>query len=695
MEKPPVARIEIARDTYFGTTIEDPYRWLEDWQSRESQMWLNGQAEYARQLLVALPAREVLTSRIDELSEAGQLLYGFNIAGGRYFYLRRDTGDNVPKLVVRTSQDAPEKVLLNPNAMPGDVHTVIDWFYPSHDGKLLAYGLSQGGSEESTLYILDVDTGATLSEAITRTRFGSVSWLEDNRSFFYCRLPEPVPGALITERYHNLRSYWHNVGQEAEQDVAMFGRGVNSNVEIALTDFLDVKITKDSGWVIGVVIHGVLNERTLYATPIQALIADPVHCAWQKIADIEDAVTKFEVDGDLIYLCTHKDAPRYKIIATSLQNPELATAQVIVPPSQAVIQDLMLLSGYLLTRDLEAGIGRVRRIKLDGGQLEQVSLPYDGTISEWASNESGAELLLHMTGWTQSNQIFRYDLSNHTLMDTGWQPASPIDFSDIESQEVFAPSKDGTLIPLSIIYRRGLKLDGNNPTLLAAYGSYGLIAYPPSFMPMMKAWYERGGVFAVAHVRGGGEYGKEWHLASYKLSKQNTVDDVIACAEYLVKAGYTRPEKLAGEGTSAGGIPSGGALTQRPDLFAVMVVRVAVTNFLRFEFSENGPPNVPEFGSVTTEDGFKGLQIMDSYTKIRDGVNYPAVLLTAGVNDPRVVVWQPAKMTARLQAATASSKPVILRVEIQAGHGMGSTRQQLNEELADKLAFLLQQFGEE
>ncbi len=694
MEKPPIARIEMVRDTHFGATVEDPYRWLEDWQSAESQAWLNGQAEYARQLLAALPTRPALSARINQLSDAGPLLYSLHIAEGRYFYFRRDSGDNVPKLVVRTSLDAAEKVLLDPNTMTGDVHTVIDWFYPSHDGKLLAYGLSQGGSEESTLYILEVDTGETLSDAITRSRFGAVSWLEDNRSFLYTRMAEPVPGALVSERYHNMRSNLHQVGQLAEQDVTMFGRGLNPQVEIALTDIPSVKITKDSRWAIGVVSHGVLNERTLYAAPVQALIADPAHCAWRKIADIEDAVTAFEVDGDLIYLCTHKDAPRYKIIVTSLESPDLATAQVIVPPSQVVIRAFALVSGYLLTQDLDAGIGKIRRIKLDGGALEQVALPYEGTISEWAGNESEAELLVQMTGWTEANQIFRYDLSRDSLTDTGWRPPSSIDFSDIEAHEVFAPSKDGTLIPLSIVHRKGLKLDGNNPTLLAGYGSYGLIGYPPSFIPTMKAWYERGGVFAAAHVRGGGEYGKEWHLASYKLGKQNTVDDFIACAEYLVKAGYTSPAKLAGEGTSAGGIPSGGALTQRPDLFAVMVVRVAVTNFLRFEVSENGPMNIPEFGSVTTEDGFKGLQIMDSYTKVRDGANYPAVLLTAGMNDPRVVAWQPAKMTARLQAATASGKPVILRLETQAGHGMGSTRHQLDEELADKLAFLLQQFAE-
>jgi prolyl oligopeptidase len=235
-----------------------------------------------------------------------------------------------------------------------------------------------------------------------------------------------------------------------------------------------------------------------------------------------------------------------------------------------------------------------------------------------------------------------------------------------------------------------LELTGNNPTLLTGYGSYGL-TINPAFSPAMLAWYERGGIYAVAHIRGGGEYGEEWHLAGKKLKKQNTIDDFIACAEYLIAQKYTRPERLAGEGTSAGGIPSGGSLVKRPDLWSVMVIRVGVTNTLRSEASENGPPNVPEFGSVSTEEGFKGLMIVDSYHKVKDGTNYPAVLLTTGLNDPRVVVWQATKMAARLQEATSTGKPILLRVEEQGGHGMGSTKQQVEAELADKLAFLLQQ----
>ena len=440
---------------------------------------------------------------------------------------------------------------------------------------------------------------------------------------------------------------------------------------------------------IGFVVHGVLNELTIYAAP-RSMLTEPETCPWTKVADIEDAVSDLAFADDTIYLKTHKDALRYKVIATSLKAPDIANAATVIPESKVVIQQLFVAGDYLLTQDLDGGITRMRRISRHGGPLEEVALPVAGSITGTASISSSPTVLLQLTSWTISPRIYLYNSAENTLQDSGWLAPSPIDFSAIEAHEVQVPAKDGVLIPLSIIHKKGLKLDGNNPTLLTGYGSYGM-TIDPAFSPTTLAWYERGGIYAIAHIRGGGEYGEEWHQAGQKLNKQNTIDDFIACAEYLIAQKYTRPEKLAGEGTSAGGIPSGGSLVKRPDLWSVMVIRVGVTNTLRFEVSENGPPNVPEFGSVSTEDGFKGLTIVNSYHKVKDGTKYPAVLLTTGLNDPRVVVWQATKMAARLQAATASDKPILLRVEEQGGHGMGSTKQQMEAELADKLAFLLQQ----
>ena len=683
----PVARKEVVTETHYGTTIEDPYRWMEDWKGEELKTWVQAQGAYARTYLDNLPEHATFAQRIHELGDASPAFYFLAMQGGKYFYLRRDPGENIGKLVVRDHEDAPARILFDPNKLGGDVHTAIDWYFPSFDGQYVLYGISQGGSEESTLHVLEVESAKTLDLAITRTRFGLISWLADSRSFLYHRFPELPEGASQMEKYNNSRIYLHRLGSDPDLDPVVFGRGVSTGVEITPEDFPYVAVTPDSEWMIGTVIHGVLNEKTLYVAP-RSQVDDPVNISWRKVADVEDAVVEFDLSGDTIYLMTHKDALRYKVIATSLTHPDLSQATVVVPPSTSGIQEIRAIDDYLLTRELDGGLARVRRVRPSDGAMEQVALPFDGTITQWANGHGSKKLLLQITSWTVSPRIYLYDVEQNTLHDTGWSPPSPIDFSGIESHEVFATAPDGTQIPLSIIHKKGLERNGNNPALLRGYGSYG-ISILPTFLATSLAWFEQGGVLAVGHIRGGGEYGEEWHQAGQKLNKQHTIDDFIACAEYLIQNGYTKTGRIGGEGTSAGGIPSGGSLTKRPDLWGAMIIRVAVTNFLRFEFTENGPPNIPEFGSITTEEGFKGLNIMDSYTKVRDGVNYPAIMLTTGLNDPRVVVWQATKMAARLQAATASGKPVILRVEEQAGHGMGSTKSQVEDELADEFAFLM------
>jgi prolyl oligopeptidase len=321
-------------------------------------------------------------------------------------------------------------------------------------------------------------------------------------------------------------------------------------------------------------------------------------------------------------------------------------------------------------------------------------LPVDGTVLGWAARPDLPEALLLLTSWAQPPRVYRYDGASGAVEDAGWPPApSPApDFGAVVVTDLQVPARDGTPIPLSVIHRKGLELDGENPTVLVGYGSYG-ISLRPRFEPEWLAWYERGGIQAVGHLRGGGELGRGWHEAGRGPTKENTITDFIDCAEHLIAAGYTRPGRLAGQGASAGGIPTGGALVRRPELWAAMVLLVPAVNLTRMEFSDNGPINVPEFGSVSTEDGLRALLIVDSYLRVCDGGHYPAVLLTAGLNDPRVTPWQPAKLAARLQAATASGRPVLLRVDEHAGHGIGSTRAQRDALFADELAFLLQAFG--
>lgn len=695
MMTPPAARIEVVRDTYFGVTVDDPYRWMEDWESAEARAWLDAQAAHARAFLDALPQRAALRTRIGELSAGSPTLDDFKVAAGRVFYLRRDPGADLPALVTRHMPDGPERVLLDPNSVADAVRTAIDWYVPSPNGQRVAYGISEGGSENSTLHVLEVETGRTLDVAISRVRFAFVSWLEDNRSFVYHRYPDPPADTPPAERRYDSRTYLHRLGDDPEQDPVVFARGLNPRVEMTRLDRPFIVLPPQSAWMIGIISHsalggGKLSDCTLYAAP-RAGLSDPAACSWTRVADAADGVTGFAVRGDTLYLVTSRAAPRYQVLGVSLRDP-LSQPTVVVPEGPAVIEDIRVAGSYLLIRDLDGGIGRLRRVALAGGAAEDVALPVDGTILGWANEPDGPEVLLHLTSWTEAPRVYRYDVRSGALEDTGWIPPSPVDFSGVEAYEAQAPAADGTPIPLTIIHKKGLPRDGNNPTLLTGYGSYG-IAVTPFFRPEMLAWYERGGVWAIAHLRGGGEFGREWHEAGRKLNKETTIGDFIACADYLIAHKYTRPERLAGEGGSAGGIPSGGALVRRPDLWAAMVMLVAVTNALRLELSENGPVNVPEFGSVATEEGFQSLRIIDSYARVRDGAPYPAALLTTGLNDPRVAVWQATKMAARLQAATTSGRPVLVRVEEQGGHGPGATREQADAELADELAFVLHACG--
>jgi prolyl oligopeptidase len=689
----PVARVEVVQDTYFGTTIADPYRWMEHWKGEEFQAWLKEQAAYAQEQLDALPGRATLLESITALTNAGPDLQDFRVMGERIFYLRRDPGEHLMKLMVRLpeAQGGQEKTLFNPNVIKGEAQTAIDWYFPSWDGRCVAYGISQGGAENSVLHVLEVDSGAILDLKIPRTDFTHISWLEDNRAFVYHRFPEWPVGTPETEYYRDGCTYLHRLGEDVANDRPVFGANLSVGVEVGRDDYPFLMLSPQSDWMIGLVVHGDLEEKSIYAAP-RSTLADPATIPWKRICDVEDAVADYDLIGDTIYLRTHKNAPRYQIIATSLRQPDLANATVVVPESRVVIEAIKVAGDYLLLSDLDGGIGRLRRVKRSGGEPEAIPVPFEGAIDEWANAPGSHLVLVRMTSWVSAPRIYRCNVNTSTLEDTGIYPPSPLDFSAIETHEVQYPARDGTLIPLSLIHKQGLRLTGDNPTLLMGYGSYG-INMKPFFMPHMKAWYDLGGVLAVAHIRGGGEYGKEWHLAGKGVNKGTTIEDFIAAAEYLIAQNYTSPQRLAGEGGSAGGITTGGALVRRPDLWAVMVMKVPVNNTLRVEFTPNGPPNIFEFGSVMTEEGFRGLHIMDAYTRVRDGVAYPAVLLTGGANDPRVIIWQAAKIAARLQAATSSSKPVLLRVEFQGGHGMGSTQQQFNEEYADEFAFLCQQMG--
>ena len=682
---PPVARVDIVREERFGVVLADPYRWMEDADGDEMREWLSGQAAYASSVLAGLPGRDGLLARVTELTAGASGKSAFQLAGDRVFFLR-EAGEGSPALMADDG-----RVLLDPAALPGSEHSSVDWFVPSPDGRLVACGISQGGSERSTLRVIDADSGELLPDAVPGTFLAAVSWVPGRDALVCHRYLVPPPGMEPRQRRHDSRACLHRLGTAAADDLVVLARGLNARVAITPIDRPLMLTPSGSDWMVAIISHSSLgraiaeemSDSTLYVAPRDGL-ADPPACPWQRVAGPADGVTALAVHGDNLYLVT----PRSEVVRVPLAAPDLAKATVVLAGGERTVAGIRVMGDRLLVHERVAGISRIREVPLAGGTVREVPLPVEGAIEEWTTHPDRSEAFITINSWTQSSRVYRYDGSAGTVTDTGWLPPAAADFSDIVASDLRAPARDGTLIPLRVVHRKGLALDGANPAILSGYGSYGHVS-AQLFVPEMLAWYERGGVYAYAGLRGGGEYGREWHEAGRGPRKENTITDFIDCAEYLIKLGYTSTQRLAGEGGSAGGIPTGGALVRRPDLWGAMIMQVPSTNSTRFEFSENGPVNVPEMGSVSTESGLRDLLITDSYLRVRDGTRYPAVLLTAGLNDPRVVVWQPAKMAARLQAATASGRPVLLRIDPHAGHGYGSTQAQRTELTADILAFLL------
>jgi prolyl oligopeptidase len=690
---PPATPVREVKEDYFGSTVIDPYRWLEKTSDSEVADWMKAQDNYTRGILNKIPGRDKLAQRIKALDNAGVNVGDLQVWGGHYFYLKTEPGSDNRKLCVRDAVSAPERVLVDPEKLttPEGKHYSIDYFQPSLDGKYVAYGISPGGSENSILHVIETATAKVLADTIDRAQFASPSWLPDGKSFLYTRQQKLAADAPPTAVYQKLRSYRHTLGADPEKETAVFGYAVNSAIKFTEDDFPVIQFSPAAPkYLVALVVHGVKRELDAYVTPAGTQLAATT--AWAKIADETDQVVGGDVHGDNMYLLSHKDASRFKVLRTSLAKPDLAHAEVVVPPTAVVIVSVAAAADSLYVQDLDGGLGRVRRLPYTGGAATRVTLPFEGAVSSLVVNPTLPGAWVEMTSWTKSPAWFALNAKSGQMTDTRILPPSPVDYSQIESEEVQARSADGTMVPLSIIHKKGLKLDGSHPTWLEAYGAYG-ITIDPAFRPTWLAWLEMDGVYAVAHSRGGGEYGEDWHLAGKLLTKQHTIDDMIAGAQYLIEHRYTSAQKLAGEGTSAGGITIGGAVTQRPDLFAAALIRVGDSDALRSETMASGPANIPEFGTVKTPEGFKALYAMDAYQHVKNGTPYPAVLLTTGANDPRVAPWQAAKMAARLQAATSSNKPVLLRVDYDAGHGLGSTKSQRDQELADEESFLLWQFG--
>jgi prolyl oligopeptidase len=691
---PAKAPVRDVTDTHFGVTVDDPYRYLEDLKNPDVAAWIKSQAHYTREMLDRVPHREALYEEIAKYGDsASARVTHVQVSGSFVYYEKRRAADNLPKLYIRQGLHGKERLLVDPERLkaPGGAHYAIDYFTPSPDNRYLAYGISLGGSEQSVLHVLDVASGRETGDVIDRANYASPSWLPDGR-LLYSRLQKLAPGAPVTDKYQNQRVYLHRLGSDPEQDVLVFGAGIAAGIDVRPVEFVVAGVAPGSDYVVAVAVNGTQREVRIWTARVSSL--DGAKTPWTSVADTSDQVTDASVVGNTLFVVSHKDASRFKVLRLPLSAPDIAKADVVVPPAESVVTGVAAASDALYVRRMNGGISELLRLALDGdGPASTIKLPYDGDIDALAADPRVPGLLFGMGGWTRFGSVFAYTPKSGRIVDTGLQPQGPYDNPrDLVSEEVKATAADGTEIPLSIVYKKGIKRDGGNPTILWGYGAYG-ISQTPSYSPTLLAWYERGGIFAVAHVRGGGEYGEDWYKAGFQATKPNTWRDAIACAQWLVDHRYSSPAKLSVRGGSAGGILVGRAITERPDLFAAAIDDVPVSDSLRMEFSANGVPNIPEFGSVTTETGFKALLEMSPYAHVKDGVAYPAVLLTTGFNDPRVDAWEAAKMAARLQAATRSGRPILLRVDYDAGHGFGTTKKSAYQLAADRFAFLLWQLG--
>lgn len=697
-QQPPVAPVKTVIDDYHGTQVADPYRYMEDFQQPAVQQWVKEQANYAQRQLESLPGRPELLARIVEL-DAGTpyALSSFTrMPNGDLFYFKQAARENVAKVYVRDARTGAEQRLIDPEMFPkadNDSHFSIAFYRVSPNGQRLLYGFAASGSEETTLKVFDRATGRDLPDAIDRieSEYALPYWLPDGESFVYSRRRQVAPNAPPTDGYKFTQAFQHTLGRDPEQADPLFAQGASGSPAMAEMDFPAVIVPANSRWVVGQVRHGDETDVTLYAAERVSLGTPAVR--WTKVCDRTDQVTSFAVHGDHIYLLSARNAPRFQIVRTSLVQPNFEAATVIVPPGTYVVNSLAAARDALYVGVLAGVPNRILRVPyVDGATPQPVQLPGDepsGTCVAVRAELPGA--FISTRSWTRAERLYQFDPDSGQLTDTGLLPRGKFDApNSIMATEALVMSHDGVPVPLSIIHRRDLQRDGSNPTLLSGYGAYGFTA-SMRFQPTDLAWLERGGVLAIAHVRGGGAFGKEWHHAGRKQTKPNTWKDFVACAEFLVSERYTSPAKLYGQGGSAGGILIGRAITERPDLFAAAHISVGCTDMLRFETTMNGPPNIPEFGTTTKPDEFRSLLAMSTLHKIRDGVRYPAVILTHGIHDPRVEPWLSAKTCARFQAATASGKPVLFRVDYQAGHGIGSTKAQRHQERADVWSFLLNQ----
>jgi prolyl oligopeptidase len=663
-------------DFLHGEAIADPYRWLEDGEAPETRRWTERQNELTESYLAAVPAREGIRRRLGELLSIGVLGTPTPLRG-RYFYLRREGRQNQPVLYWRQGLAGADRIAVDPNALNEAGTTALDWYYPSEDGLLLAYGLSENGSEESVLHLLDLETGRHLPDRIPHMRSAALAWLPDASAFYYTRYPaqdEVPPGE---EHYHRA-IYLHRLGTDPSDDPLVYRPAQKEY-------WPGVSLSPDGRWLL-IEVARTFDQTDLYVRDLAS--GGPL----VPVAENLPATFEGEIAHGRLFIRTNLDASTYRVYVVDPEHPDReAWREIVQPRADAVLESATVAGHRLALAYLERASSRLRITDLEGRTVQEVPLPALGSLFGVGAEWDGQELFYGFSSYTVPPSVYRIDLS--TGSSALWRRVeADIDPAQFEVRQVRYASRDGTAVSMFLVHRAGLPLNGDNPTYLTGYGGFN-ISMTPSFSRSLLLWLEHGGVVAIPNIRGGGEYGEGWHQAGILASKQNSFDDFIGAAEWLIAQGYTRPGRLAAAGGSNGGLLVGAALTQRPDLFRAVLVQVPLLDMLRYHRFLIARLWIPEYGSADDPVQFRWLRDYSPYHHVREGVAYPAVLLATAESDTRVDPMHARKMAARLQAATSTDRPILLRLESRAGHGAGKPLSKVMDELSDSWTFVFSELG--
>jgi prolyl oligopeptidase len=678
---PPPAKVEVVEDTLHGHKIADPYRWLENRNDPATQAWTAKELAYTRSLLDPLPGRDQIHARLEQLLTIGTINTP-QIAGPYYLYTRREGHQNQPVLYVRRGVRGKDRVLVDVNAMAADGTVALDWWYPSHDGKYVAYGTSPSGSEISTLHVIEIATGRLLPDEIPQTRAASVAWKPDSSGFYYTRYPKKGEVAAGEEMY-NRHVFYHVLGSQPEGDPLIFGKGRDPQEwpGVALSNHGHyLLIAAYQGW----------TKSELFVRRGES------EGAFTPVTEGKNFLYNADIYDGYLYIMTNEDAPRYRVFKVAAANPARANWKEIIPQSDAVLTGTKIIGGKLFAEYEKNASSQLKIFSTDGKFLKDVKLPTLGSLQGIGGEWDSKEAFYGFQSYTVPPTIYHYPLATGVSAQWAKVAAPSVDSAAYQVRQLWFLSKDGTRVPMFVVSKRGLILTGNNPTLLTGYGGFN-ISSTPTFRRAVYLWLEHGGVFAEANMRGGSEFGEEWHRAGMLGNKQNVFDDFIAAAEFLISQKYTDKEHLAIQGGSNGGLLMGAAFTQRPDLYRAVVCQVPLLDMLRYQNFQIAKLWVPEYGSADDPKQFDWLYAYSPYHHVKQGETYPAILFMTADTDTRVDPMHAKKMAALMQARAANGsdpkRPILLRIEPKAGHGAGKPITKIIEENTDIYSFLFWQLG--